>query len=297
MGGVALLRHEIAAGDVPAAVRRAGNAHLRHDLTARVAQPHALGGNQPRCLHPGEQVGGVQGRLVFIARQTHLCGAEPDHRDGHVDQADGQAVDVFAALAGREHLSGLGTDNVEEIHQHRGGGPGNAVDAGVAEVRPAPAGGLQHRFHQRAGVGVADGDARFRVTGRDQPHFQRCVPHGRQDIPTRGVGIHEGAVQIDLSEQVVDIHPRRVAARENGGLGGHRGRAADAGELAAVDLITEPVGGAQRRQQDRVPACRVGGKIAGVPVRPGAGAAAHEQCGNAFEISHSHSFSFDWSVP
>lgn len=258
--------------------------HLRIVARRHVAQPHGLPADQAQCLHPVAQLlvrvdlgrGLVPGGAQAPGGDDRQRLAVVDQRD--VDGAEAGHVEGVPNPAGRQEGAGDGAGGVQEADLDRGGGAGDAVDAGGALVGDVPGPGAAGRggdgdLGDHAGVQGEDTCRGAVSGGGDHAGLQGEGHDGGEHVAAVGRGVHRPPVGLHLGEGPLQVGP------------GGRGRAYEpdlAGQrVAAADTVDLPrVRRAHRRQQDGVPQTRVFRQQPGVEERASRRASPHEQAGN-----------------
>ena len=171
--------------------------------------------------------------------------------------------------ARRQELAGLRADRVEEVERDGGAGPGDAVDGDVAVILHPPPGGADGGVDDGRRVDVVDAHDGLAVLGRHEAALDGERADARDHVAAVRGGVDEGAVDLHLREQVVDVGVRAARLRHDGDLAGERVGAAEPVDLALV-------GRSHDGEQHPVAQVRLTRQIVGEEVRPLRRAAAHE---------------------
>jgi hypothetical protein len=236
---------ERASADHPSGARCGDQGDLGNGGAGDIAEAHELAGLDPQRL---DAIGG----RILVTGTAEVGSAGDGDRHPVVDARHREPVDLVDEPAGGQQAAADRTFRIGEVQRHRGRGPGNAGNRGVARVVDPPAGCGERRDRASAGVDHADPHARaLRPRGDDAPLHGELPDGGQQVAAGLAVG-HGGRVDADLQEQVVDVAVRLGRARHDGHLAGHRLGTADAVDLGRVRAAHDP-------QQEPVPLGRVGG--------------------------------------
>ena len=134
-------------------------------------------------------------------------------------------------MAGRQQPRRDRAGGVEEVDLYRRGGPGHAVDAGIAFVGDVAARRLHGDVALHAGVQRQDAQGGGGPLRPGEAGLQREGHHGGEHVAAVGGGIDSVLVRLQLREQEIEVHAGLAAFGDDADLAGQR-----VGSAEAVDL-------------------------------------------------------------
>ena len=222
----------------------AGDHRLGNDAVGHVAQTHRLAGGAgaaPRCARAAPRSASSSAGASRPVRPRSPARMITSGIAASMQVTSTPSIMSMRLPVGKQR-TGDRAPGIEEVQADRRRRAGHAVDAGLAVVGDAPAGGQHRHVDARARVDVEHAHRGLAVPRRHQPLLDREGADAREHVAAVGPRVDRLLADADLGEQVVDVAARLRGLRDDRDLAGQRAAAAD-----AVDL--QQVGRADRADQ------------------------------------------------